>query len=204
MRNHTRPILFILCLVPFALLISYGLTGRLGANPIKEITHFTGDWTLNFLLITLAVTPLRRLTGKSEIVRYRRMLGLFAFFYACLHFLTYLVLDQFFDWQEITADIIKRPYITVGFTAFVLLISLAITSTRKMKLRLGKRWKSLHRLIYCIATLGILHYLWLVKADVRTPVTYGVILILLLLLRLPYLKRRNRKFALFAGDGIQP
>ncbi|MGH8245892.1 MAG: sulfite oxidase heme-binding subunit YedZ [Gammaproteobacteria bacterium] len=183
--DRIRISLFIAALAPAAWLLFRALTNDLGANPIKEVTHFTGDWTLNFLLITLSITPLRRLTGKNQWVRYRRMLGLFAFFYACMHFLTYLVLDQFFDWPEIWRDVAKRPYITVGFTAFVLLIPMAATSTRRMVQRLGANWRRLHSYIYAIGTLGILHYLWLVKADVRVPVIYGVVLLILLTLRLP-------------------
>lgn len=177
--------LFLICLIPFTVLVYNGLTDNLGAEPIKKITHFTGDWTLYLLLTTLAVTPLRRMSGWNELVRYRRMLGLFAFFYACLHFLTYFVLDQFFDWDEIMRDIVKRPYITVGFSAFVLLLPLAATSTNNMMKRLGKNWKRLHSLIYITGTLGILHFLWLVKADVRKPLLLGAILITLLVLRLP-------------------
>lgn len=184
--DRSRIGLFIAALAPAAWLLFRALTNDLGANPIKEITHFTGDWTLNFLLITLSITPLRRLTGMNEWIRYRRMLGLFAFFYACLHFLTYLVLDQFFDWAEIGRDVAKRPYITVGFTAFVLLIPMAVTSTRRMVQRLGTNWRRLHSCIYVIGTLGILHYLWLVKADVRVPVIYGIVLLALLILRLPF------------------
>ena len=172
------------CLIPLFYLTSIALTSGLGANPIERLTHFTGTWSLNFLLITLSVTPLRHLTGLHRIVQYRRMLGLYAFFYACLHFLCYFVLDQFFDFREIMDDILKRPYITVGFSAFVLLIPLAVTSTRNMIARLGKRWRQLHRLIYISATLAVLHFLWLVKADIREPVIYGAVLILLLLLRM--------------------
>jgi len=177
--------IFVAALVPAGILIYRALSDGLGANPIEAITHFTGDWTLNFLLITLAVSPLRRLCGWNQLIRYRRMLGLFAFFYACLHFLTYLVLDQFFDFGEIWRDVAKRPYITVGFTAFLLLIPLALTSTRRMVQRLGARWRRLHSCIYVIGTLGVLHYLWLVKADIRTPVLYGIVLLALLALRLP-------------------
>ncbi|MBI2993641.1 MAG: sulfoxide reductase heme-binding subunit YedZ [Gammaproteobacteria bacterium] len=186
MRDRIKPMLFAAALIPFALLLFRAFTDGLGANPIKEITHFTGDWTLNFLFITLAVTPFRRLTGVNAVARYRRMFGLFAFFYACLHFLTYFVLDQFFDWGEIWRDIAKRPYITVGFSAFVLLIPLAATSTNRMVQRIGPaHWRRLHRAVYAVGTLGVLHYLWLVKADIRPPVIYGVILIALLILRLP-------------------
>ena len=183
MRIKIKAVLFIICLVPFFYILLLTMTGRLGANPIEELTHFTGTWTLNLLLVTLSVTPLRQLTGINRIIQYRRMLGLFAFFYACLHFLCYFVLDQFFDLDAIMEDIFKRPYITVGFSAFVLLIPLAATSTKKMMAHLGKKWKQLHRLVYISATLAILHFLWLVKADIREPVIYGVILITLLLLR---------------------
>ena len=183
MRKHVRAVLFILCLIPLLYLILLSLTGGLGANPVEKLTHFTGTWGLNFLMITLSVTPVRQLTGLNRIIQYRRMLGLFAFFYACLHFLCYFVLDQFFDLPEIIDDIVKRPYITVGLSAFVLLIPLAATSTREMMMRLGKRWKQLHRLIYISATLAVLHFLWLVKADIREPVIYGVILISLLIFR---------------------
>ena len=183
-----KAILFTVSLIPLAVLIVNAITNNLGSNPIEAIRLFTGDWTLYFLLITLAITPLRRLTGINELIRYRRMLGLYAFFYASLHFLSYLILDQFFDWQEIWRDVLKRPYITIGTAAFVLLIPLAVTSTNNMMKRLGKKWKRLHSLIYVIGTLGILHYLWLVKADVRTPLLLGTVLITLLVLRLPYLK----------------
>ena len=141
MQRFIKPIIFCLSLVPFSILIFNGLAGRLTANPIEDITHFTGDWTIYFLLITLSITPLRRLTGINALIRFRRMLGLFAFFYSCLHFTTYFVLDQFFDWEAILDDIALRPYITVGFTAFVLLIPLAMTSTKKMIQRLGNRWR---------------------------------------------------------------
>ena len=148
-----KPALFLLCSIPFCVLVYNGFTNNLTANPIKEITHFTGGWALKFLLITLSITPLRKITRNNSLIRFRRMLGLFAFFYACLHFSTYLVLDQFFDWDEIVRDVAKRPYITVGFTAFVLLIPLAVTSTNKMVQRLGNNWRRLHKLIYPIAIL---------------------------------------------------
>ncbi|MCY4155600.1 MAG: sulfoxide reductase heme-binding subunit YedZ [Gammaproteobacteria bacterium] len=189
MRSRwSKPLLFLLCTLPFWALVYNGATNNLTANPIKEITHFTGEWALHFLLITLAITPLRRLTGNNSLIRFRRMLGLFAFFYACLHFCTYLVLDQFFDWHEIVQDVAKRPYITVGFSAFVLLIPLALTSTNKMVQRLGRNWRRLHSLIYPIAILVICHYLWLVKADILPPLLYGLVLCLLLALRTPWLK----------------
>ncbi|HHH36080.1 MAG TPA: protein-methionine-sulfoxide reductase heme-binding subunit MsrQ [Gammaproteobacteria bacterium] len=180
-----KPLVFLLCLLPFAMLLYDGFAHQLGANPVEKITHRTGDWTLRLLLLTLAVTPLRRITGWNPLIRIRRMLGLYTFFYACLHFLTYLVFDQFFDWQEIYKDILKRPYITVGFTAFVLLVPLAVTSTNAMIRRLGKRWRQLHQLVYVVATLGVLHYLWLVKKDLREPLVYAVIWLILLLMRRP-------------------
>ncbi|MCX7067936.1 MAG: sulfoxide reductase heme-binding subunit YedZ [Methylococcales bacterium] len=178
---------FILALIPLARLIIAAYYDSLGANPIEKITHRTGYWTLAFLLITLSITPLRRLTGWSWLARFRRMIGLFSFFYASLHFLTYLVLDQFFDWANISKDIIKRPYITVGFAAFVLLIPLAITSTNRMTKWLGgKRWRLLHRLIYPIAIGGVLHFWWLVKKDITEPLNFTLLLSILFTIRLVY------------------
>jgi len=172
---------FIVCLVPLARLIFLGVTDALGANPIEFITRSTGTWTLAFLLITLSVTPLRRWLNINWLLRFRRMLGLYAFFYGCLHFTTYILLDQFFDWQSIVADVMKRPYITAGFPSFVLLIPLAVTSTTAMIRRLGaKRWQRLHRLIYVIATGGLIHYWCLVKEDVTEPIYYATVLIVLL------------------------
>lgn len=183
--------LFALCLVPFARLAWLATHRGLGANPIEYITRSTGWWTLTFLLITLSVTPLRRLSGWNGLLRLRRMLGLFAFFYVSLHFTTYIWLDQFFDWQGMLKDIAKRPFITVGFSAFVLLIPLAATSTNAMVRRLGaKRWQRLHRAVYVIATLGVLHFWWLVKKDIREPLIFGTLLGLLFLIRLLYLRRR--------------
>lgn len=175
-----KPAVFAACLIPLALLVYDGLTDGLGVNPIETITRSTGKWTLTFLLITLGVTPLRRISGWQWLIKFRRMLGLYAFFYACLHFTTYIWLDQFFDLMEIAKDIPKRPFITVGFASFVLLIPLAVTSTGGMVRRLGKRWQQLHRLIYLIAIGGVIHYLWLVKADTRKPLIYGAVLTLLL------------------------
>ncbi len=181
--RYLKPAIFLTCLLPLALLVWDGFHDALGANPIETITHRTGDWTLRFLLITLTMTPLRRLLGWNGALRLRRMLGLFAFFYACLHFLTYLVLDQFFDWDAIIRDIAKRPYITIGFSAFVLLIPLAVTSTKAMMRRLGRRWGQLHRLAYLVAIFGVIHYLWLVKADYLPPALYASVLAILLGLR---------------------
>src|SRR5688572_17708493 len=176
---------FAACLVPLGILAANALARNLGANPIDEITDQTGIWTLRLLLISLAVTPLRRLTGWNRLIQVRRMLGLFAFFYASLHFLTYLWLDQFFAVEDIIADVMDRPFITVGFASFVLLIPLAVTSTTAMIKRLGgKWWQRLHRLVYVIAIGGVIHYLWLVKADIRLPLIYGGVLALLLAHRL--------------------
>ena len=175
--------LFLACLGPLARLAWKAFHDGLGANPIEVITHSTGTWTLVFLLVTLSITPLRKLSGVLWLIRLRRMLGLFAFFYGVLHFTTYIWLDKFFDVHEMMRDVYKRPFITVGFTAFVLLIPLALTSTQGMIRRLGRRWQMLHRLIYVTAALGVVHYLWLVKADRRVPEVYGAILAVLLVYR---------------------
>jgi sulfoxide reductase heme-binding subunit YedZ len=180
-----KPVVFVACLIPLALLGWKAYNGALGANPIEVITHSTGDWILRFLLITLSITPLRKLTGQLWLIRYRRMFGLFAFFYGVLHFLTYIWLDKSFDLHEMLADVVKRRFITVGFTGFVLLLPLAITSTTGWIRRLGgKRWQALHRLIYVSATAGVIHYIWLVKADLRKPLQYAALLSLLLGYRL--------------------
>jgi sulfoxide reductase heme-binding subunit YedZ len=179
-----KPVVFGLSLAPFLWLITRALTGRLSANPIEDITLTTGIWALRFLLAALAVTPLRRLTGWHGIIRYRRMLGLFAFFYATLHFLTYIVLDQFFAFEFILADIAKRPYITAGTVAFVLMIPLALTSTQGWIRRLGRRWQLLHRLVYVSAAAACLHFIWKVKVAVGEPVYYALILAALLGFRL--------------------
>ncbi len=184
-------VVFVLALIPLTWLVWDAFRGNLSPNPVEAITHRTGDWILNFLLITLSVTPLRRLTGWHWLIRLRRMLGLFAFFYACLHFTTYIWLDQFFVMSEVVKDIAKRPYITVGFTGFVLLFPLALTSTNKMVKRLGgQRWRRIHRMIYVIAIAGVLHYLWLVKSDVSTPLMYATVLLALLLMRVPAVSAR--------------
>ena len=186
-----KALVFLLCLVPLAKLVLeiFGVAGMsLGANPIEELIHRLGIWGLNFLLITLAVTPLRRLTGKSWLLRFRRMLGLFAFFYVLMHFLTYAGLDQRFDLPVIFEDIAERPFITVGFTAFLLLIPLAVTSTNAMMKRLGRRWQKLHRLVYVIAVLGVVHFYWQVKLDTLEPLIYAAILAALLGYRLKGIK----------------
>lgn len=171
---------FLAGLAPLAWLSACALSGGLGANPVETITHFTGDWTLRLLLLTLTASPLRGISGWQWPLQLRRMLGLYTFFYACLHATTYFVLDLELDLGGLAEDVAKRPYITVGFTAFVLLIPLAATSTRRMIKRLGRNWQRLHRAVYAIGVLGVLHYLWLVKADLREPLVYATLLLLLL------------------------
>jgi len=184
--------LFVVCLMPLCLLVWRGFNGGLTANPIEFITHTTGWWTLVFVLITLSVTPLRRLLDMPWLLRLRRMLGLYAFLYASLHFLTWLVVDQFFDWGAIVKDIVKRPYITVGFSAFVLLLPLAATSTNAMVRRLGAaRWQALHRAVYLIAILGVVHFWWLVKKDIREPLAFATVLAILLGARLVFAWRKR-------------
>lgn len=189
-------LLWVLCLVPAARLVVEYRANGLGVNPIERLTHLTGRAALFILIATLAVTPVRRITGWNWLVQLRRPLGLFAFFYAVLHFATYVVLDQFFAWQYIVEDIVERPYITVGFTALLLLIPLAITSTRGWIRRLGRNWQRLHMLIYPAAALGLLHFYWKLasKSDVRDALAYGAVLVLLLGTRaLIALERRRRR-----------
>jgi len=183
-NKWTKVVVFLGSSIPFVLL-SWGLLrGDLGINPVETLQHTTGDWTLRFLIFTLAITPLRKTFKLPELIRYRRMLGLFAFFYVVLHFLTYLGPDQSFNFSGMWDDVAKRKFVTVGFAAFVLLIPLAATSTAGMIRRLGgKRWQALHRLIYICAILGVIHYYWLVKSDVRKPLFYGALVGILLLWR---------------------
>jgi sulfoxide reductase heme-binding subunit YedZ len=184
-RFVIKPLVFIAALAPLGLLAHGAATGGLGANPIEAITHGTGDWTLRFLLVALALTPLRVLTGWNAFARFRRMLGLFAFFYGCLHLLTYVWLDKFFAWPDIVRDIAKRRFITAGMVGFAILVPLAATSTAGMIRRLGGRaWKRLHRLAYLAAVAGVVHYWWLVKADVSRPRMYAIILAAILAVRL--------------------
>ncbi|MBC7204888.1 MAG: sulfoxide reductase heme-binding subunit YedZ [Methyloversatilis sp.] len=181
------------CLLPLVWLTVGGLRDALGANPIETITRATGDWTLRLLLLTLAVTPLRQLTGWHWLVRLRRTLGLYAFFYGCLHLATYVWLDQFFDWPGIVADIAKRPFVTLGFAAFVLMLPLAVTSTNGMIRRLGGRnWQRLHRAAYAVGVLGVAHYWWLVKKDLTEPIAYAFVLATLFALRLWHGHRMRR------------
>ncbi len=184
-NKWTKVVVFALCLVPLAILLWKGFHNDLSANPVQYVEHRTGDWILRFLCITLAITPLRKILHLPQLIRFRRMMGLFAFFYACLHFSTWLGVDRYFEWNLILDDIGKRPFITVGFTGFVLMIPLAITSTAGWIRRLGgKRWQKLHRLVYVSAVAGVIHYYWLVKSDVRKPVEYGFIVALLLAWRI--------------------
>jgi len=198
----TKALVFVLCCVPLGVLLwdafHNGLAGfpdnmDFGANPIEFITHRTGDWTIRFIVITLAITPLRQILRQPQLIRFRRMLGLFAFFYGCLHFATWIGLDKNFDWAEMWKDVLKRRFITVGFTALVLMIPLALTSTAGMIRRLGgKRWRALHRLIYVSAILGVIHYYWLVKSDHRKPLMYAAFVAILLAWRLAiWFKDRN-------------
>ncbi len=190
-----KPLVFAACLLPFAWLAcgAFGWFGlSLGADPVKELEHECGKTALNLLLLTLAVSPVRELTGQPQLLRLRRMLGLFAFFYVLLHFTIYLVLDLELNFATLGADIAKRPYITIGFTALLLLLPLAITSTNGMMRRLGRRWQSLHRLIYAIAVLGVWHFYWQVKRDVREPLIYAGILAILLGYRVMRARMRRR------------
>jgi sulfoxide reductase heme-binding subunit YedZ len=181
----TKVAVFVSCLVPLGILVQEGFTGGLGANPVEFIEHATGDWTIRFLAITLAITPLRKLLGLPLLIRYRRMLGLFAFFYGCLHFSTYLIFDQMLSLSEMWQDVMKRRYITLGFTGFVLLVPLAVTSTAGWIRRLGgRRWQRLHQAIYVTAVAGVIHYYWLVKSDIRQPLLYAGIIGVLLAWRL--------------------
>lgn len=191
-----KPLVFLVSLAPFGWIVWRAFTSDLGANPIETLNRYTGDWTLRFLLITLAVTPLRRISGWHWLIRLRRMLGLFAFFYVCTHFLTWVWIDQHFEFASIVEDIAKRPFITLGFACFVLLIPLAVTSTNAMVRRLGgRRWQRLHQLVYFVATGGVVHFLWLVKSDIREPLLYALILALLLGYRVWWELRGARRTA---------
>src|SRR5579872_3693313 len=185
MHRLSKPAVFLACLAPVGILVWRGFHRELGANPIEFITHSTGNWTLIFLLITLSVTPLRKLARQYWLVNFRRVFGLFAFFYGTLHLMTYVWLDKFFDVHEMLKDIAKRRFITAGVTAFVLMLPLALTSTQWSIRKLGgKRWQALHRLIYFSAAAGVIHYIWLVKADLKKPLEYGFVLGVLILYRI--------------------
>ena len=190
-----KPLVFALCLVPFVLVVTdtFELTGGLGANPVEEILDRFGNWALRFIMITLAVTPLRRITGWNWLSRFRRMFGLFTFFYVLMHFLTWLILDQGLLLAAIIEDLFERPFITIGFAAFLLLIALAATSTNAARRRLGRRWQSLHNATYVIAILGVWHYWWQVKQDITEPLIYAVILTILLGARVIWSRVRKRR-----------
>ncbi|HTW66586.1 MAG TPA: protein-methionine-sulfoxide reductase heme-binding subunit MsrQ [Bryobacteraceae bacterium] len=209
----TKVVLFAACLVPILLLawplfilVTSGYSPELTANPIEYITHYTGTWTIRFLLIALSITPLRKIFNQPKLARYRRMLGLFAFFYVCLHFLIWFVLDKFFSFPDMWADILKRPYITVGMAGFAMLIPLAVTSTAGWVRRIGfMKWQRLHRLAYFAALAGVIHYYWLVKSDVRLPLMYAGILGVLMLYRLATRKPApHRSAAARAASGKSP
>jgi sulfoxide reductase heme-binding subunit YedZ len=188
--RQAKPLIWVLCLAPLAWLVYRAVFGGLSPNPIDDITDETGQWSLRLLLVSLAVTPVRRLTGWNGIIQWRRLLGLFAFFYVCLHLTTYVVLDQFFDPNAILADVAKRRYITVGVTGFLLLLPLAVTSTQGWIRRLGRRWALLHRAVYAAALCGVVHLLWIVKGDdLREPAAYGAVLALLMAIRVYYWMR---------------
>jgi len=193
MRKFVKPAVFLLALVPFALLLVRALTNDLGPDPAQALSIETGEWTLRFLLITLALTPLRQLTGQPEFVRNRRMLGLFALFYATVHLLVWMTFILGFRWFAIAEEIVERPYITVGFTAFMIMVALGITSPKTMVRKLGKNWKRLHRLVYIAAILGVIHLLWILRTDVTEAVLYGSIVFVLLGYRfLRYLSSKKR------------
>jgi sulfoxide reductase heme-binding subunit YedZ len=207
-----KPLIWVGCLVPAGILAVRAWRGDLTANPIELLTNWTGYTTLVLLMITLAVTPIRRMTGWNGVIKVRRLIGLFAFFYATIHFSIYIGLDQFFGWSYIVEDVIERPYITVGFTAFLLLIPLALTSTRGAIRRLGRRWQLLHRLVYVSASLGVLHYYWKVKADTREPLIFAAILLVLFSIRIVYrtlgararTRPRPRPGPSLAGNDLAP
>ncbi len=192
MQKVAKVLVFLGCLAPFAWLVIRALTGRLGINPVEDLELTTGIWALRFLVFTLLVTPVRRLSGWNRVIQYRRMLGLFAFFYASLHFAVYIGVDQFFAFGFIVKDVVKRPFITMGFTAFVLMVPLAVTSTKGWMRRLGRRWQALHRLIYISAICAGVHYLWKVKVMIGSPVYYAAAIGILLAFRLVWQVRSSR------------
>lgn len=199
MIKREKIFILILAMVPLMRLLWLALMDGLGANPVEFVIRSLGTWTLVMLLLTLAMTPLRLLSGLTWPIRHRRMLGLFTFFYASLHLLAYAGLDQWFDWDAISKDIVKHPYVLVGFSAFLLLIPLAITSSNVMIKRLGRRWKTLHRAVYLIGVLGVVHYWWLVKKDIREPMLYAAILILLLGIRIVHQWRTKAGVHMLSG-----
>ena len=186
---YAKPVVHLLCLLPLMVLLWAAFDDGLGANPVETLTHETGEWTLRFLLITLSMTPLRQWTGLASWIRFRRLFGLYAFFYVSCHFMIWFIADHSLDVVAMVEDIIKRPYITLGFSALLLMLPLAITSSQAMIRRLGKKWKSLHQLVYLVLSLGVLHFMWLVKADYLEPIIYAIIAVALLLHRAGPMKR---------------
>ena len=195
---YAKPVVHLLCLVPFSALLWAAFNDGLGANPVEKLTHETGEWTLRLLLITLGVSPLRQWTGQAAFLRFRRILGLYTFFYACCHFSIWFIADHSLDLAAMIEDIVERPYITLGFSALMLMLPLAITSNQVMIRRLGKKWKTLHQLVYLVILLGVLHFIWLVKADYLEPTIYAIIAMILLAHRVGPMKRLNVKSFLTA------
>ena len=195
---YAKPVVHLLCLVPFSALLWAAFNDGLGANPVEKLTHETGEWTLRLLLITLSISPLRQWTGQAAFVRFRRILGLYTFFYGCCHFSIWFIADHSLDLAGMIEDIVERPYITLGFSALMLMLPLAITSNQAMIRRLGKKWKTLHQLVYLIISLGILHFVWLVKADYLEPTIYAIIALILLAHRVGPIKRFSVKSFLVA------
>ena len=195
---YAKPVAHLLCLTPLMVLLWAAFHDGLGANPVERLTHETGEWTLRFLLITLSMTPLRQWTGLASWIRFRRLLGLYTFFYLSCHFMIWFIADHSLDLTGMIEDIVERPYITLGFSALMLMLPLAITSNQAMIRRLGKKWKTLHQLIYLIISLGILHFVWLVKADYLEPTIYAIIALILLVHRVGQMKRFNVKSFLVA------
>jgi sulfoxide reductase heme-binding subunit YedZ len=190
---YAKPVVHLLCLAPFCLLLVASFNDALGANPVEKLTHETGDCTLRLLLITLSLSPLRQWTGLATWIRFRRTIGLYSYFYCCCHFSIWFIADHSFDPGSMIEDIVKRPYITLGFSAFLLLLPLAATSNQAMIRRLGRKWKSLHQLVYLVLLLGIFHFIWMVKADYLEPTIYAIIAIILLIHRVGPIKRLKPK-----------
>ena len=191
MKKYIKPCVFILSLFPFLIIVFKIFFNQLGPEPVKEITHHTGEWTLIFIVLTLAMTPLKRITKSNIWISFRRMLGLFVFFYATIHLMTYVIIDYRFDWQQIYNDVLKKKYIFIGFSAWLLLIPLAATSSQKMTKLLKQNWKKLHRLIYVIAVFGAFHYIWLSKTIFFKPLIFAIIILILLMFRLNFRKYNN-------------
>ena len=198
-RRIYKPIIHILALIPFILLVKGFVSQQLGANPVETITHTTGEWSLRILLITLAVTPLARITDSGWLIHFRRLIGLYCFFYVALHFFTYLLFDLSLDFAYLWEDILDRPYITVGFSAFIILLALAITSPLKIRANMGRSWARLHRLVYVAGILSVIHFLWITRVDDNEPLVYGAILFVLLGYRVVNVLKKSRVKSPFTG-----